>query len=306
LIEASTIFVLGAGANCSYGYPSGEKLKVQAATAVRRSARATDDNSFLLMASLGAAKSEEVQPDRCEALAEALQNAGQASIDAFLNANQHQLGFHAIGKGAIAQVLLEYERKDIESNNDDWLDYIFKVMIDGIDSPEALVDKNRVGFVTFNYDRLLESWLFRRIKYSFGLEDAVALEVLRQIPIHHVYGMLGSFPTKYEPHSWIAASKGIRTIFDAEHDKATLDAAEALLARAHVICLLGFGFHRENIDLISLVDHARACKGVVASSRYQILDQEWVRLMRPFKGIDIRHAHFTHKSLEAIRHLPLF
>lgn len=258
------------------------------------------------MANLGAAKIEEVQPGCCEAFAEALANAGQASIDAFLNANQHQLGFRAIGKGAIAQVLLEYEQKEITSRDDDWLDYIFKVMLDGISSPQNLVEKNKVAFITFNYDRLLESWLFRRIKYSFGISDAAAIDVLRLIPIQHVYGTLGTFPTTHNPHSWILASKGIRTIFDAEHDKAVLDAAEALLTSAQVICFLGFGFHRENIELLGLANHARACKGLVASSRFQIFDQEWSRLMRPFGGIDIKHAHFTHKNLEAIRHLPIF
>ena len=261
------------------------------------------------MPNFGAATVEEVQPARCEAFAEALENAGQASIDAFLNSNRHQVGFRVIGKGAIAQVLLEYERNDIpKKSDDDWLDYLFKVMLDGVSSAEEFSEKNRVAFITFNYDRLLETWLLRRIKYSFGLEDATAIEVLNRIPIRHVYGMLGPFSNSLnlDPRAWISASKGIRTIFDTEHDQPTLDACEALLSSAHTICFLGFGYHRENIELLNFVGHARTCKGLVASSRFDILDVEWARLIRPFSGIKIHDSHPSYKCLASFRNLPIF
>ncbi len=260
------------------------------------------------MPNYGAAAVEEVQPDRCNAFAEALANAGQASIDAFLNSNRHQLGFKAIGKGAIAQVLLDYENKGIPKSDDDWLDYLFKVMLEGLSSPEEFIEQNKIGFITFNYDRLLEMWLFRRIKYSFGLDDMSAFDVLRKIPIHHVYGMLGSFQNTPgpDPHRWINASKGIRTIFDTEHDQSILNAAKALLGHANTICLLGFGFHRENIELLDLATHTRVCKGLVVSSRYDISDTELARLTRPFSGVNIRCTYDCDKCLETFRGLPIF
>lgn len=309
MIESPTVFVLGAGAHCSYGLPSGEELKQEAVAVARReSLRGTEDGSFLLMAREGAARLEEVQRHRCEAFAEAMANAGQASIDAFLEANRHQLGFHAIGKGAIAQVLLHHEQKDIPQSDDDWLNYLFRIMLDGVKSSREFTEKNRVSFITFNYDRLLERWLLQRIKYSFGLEDADALNVLHLIPIQHVYGTLGQFPTPtpVSPRAWIQASKSIRTIFDTEHDPLALDVAKAMLASAHSVCLLGFGFHRENIELLDLVRYARACKGLVAASRFDIFDVEWDRVARPFAGINIRRASPQDKCLAALRHLPIF
>lgn len=308
MIESPTVFVLGAGAHCSYGLPSGEQLKQEAVAVVRESLRMGDYRSFLLMATLGAARVEEVQPNRCEAFAAAMAKAGQASIDAFLEANRHQLGFPAIGKGAIAQILLRYEQVDIPQSDDDWLNYLFRIMLDGVKSSKEFTEKNRVSFITFNYDRLLERWLLQRIKYSFGIEDTNALEVLQSIPIHHVYGTLGQFPTPtpVHPHAWILASKGIRTIFDTEHDQSVLDAAKAKLDSARVVCLLGFGFHRENIELLDLVRHARACKGVVAASRFNILDVEWVRVIRPFTDITIHRSSSNDKCLAALRNLPIF
>ena len=181
-------------------------------------------------------------------------------------------------------------------------------MLDGVKGPKEFTDKNQVSFITFNYDHLLERWLLRRIKYSFGLDDMSALEVLSAIPIQHVYGTLGKFPNSALPNPppWVQASKSIRTIFDTEKDEAVLSRAKANLASAHSICLLGFGFHRENIELLDLVGHTIACKGLVAASCYGINDVEWERVTRPFDGADVRKSHYTHKCLETLRNLPIF
>ena len=137
MIDRKTVFVLGAGAHCSYGFPSGPTLKGKVASAVRKSMESTTSLSLKRLPSAIGVSAEQVQNDRAEAFALALENAGQASIDAFLNANRHQLGFETIGKAAIAQVLLECEATAHETN-DDWLGYLFEIMIDGIVTPSEL------------------------------------------------------------------------------------------------------------------------------------------------------------------------
>lgn len=308
MIENQTVFVLGAGANCSYGFPSGEKLKQDIITAVDRSTRGDGQRSFLRLINCGLAKPADVQPDRCQAFMHALSNAGQPSIDAFMNANRHQAGFQEIGKGAIAQALLDYEASASTESQDDWLDYVFRVMLDGVNTVDQFISKNRVAFITFNYDRFLESWLLKRIQHSFGLTETDSLNALKEIPIHHVYGALGSFPdaNSGDPRAWIKASTGIRTIFDAEHDQETLDLSKALLSEAQVICLLGFGYHRENIELLGLIEHITNCQGVVASTRYDITAVEWARFSKPFPLGKISAAHDSYKCLAALRNMNVF
>lgn len=309
MIEKPTVFVLGAGAHCSYGFPGGEQLKTNCVRNVRNSLTLRGDDSFVHLANHGKAHLADVQPDRCNAFVEALENSGQASIDAFLNANRHQAGFEAIGKGAIARVLLWYEAETPKSD-DDWLSYLFKVMVDGVSTPDQFAEQNRLGFVTFNYDRFLEKWLFQKIKFSFGLNDKEALPIFQKIPIHHVYGTLGLFPIpeSTDPFDWIEASQSIRTIFDAEHDQTTLDAAKSLLADAERICLLGFGFHKENIDLLDLVTHARSCDSNVVGSSFEITKTEWERHTRMFGtgGVNIVRAQESQRCLNAIKNLPVF
>lgn len=312
MIENETVFVLGAGAHCPYKFPTGEQLKEKIVSVVRQSLDLNDGDSksFSRMAWHGAATKAEVQKERCDEFVHALSLSGQLSIDSFLNANRHQPGFQAIGKGAIAQVLLEHETKsELFSSDDDWMKYLFSnIMLNGADSPDSFIKANKIGFVTFNYDRFLELFLFTRIKHSFGLDDEKALDVLRHIPIHHIYGSLGPFPkTGVDPSdAWILAAKEIRTIHDTEHDIATLNAAKALLSQAHVICLLGFGFHEENTRLLDLVEHVKNCQGVVGCTRYQITNAEWIRVCRPFGSVGQKIQSLNDRCLPVIRNLHLF
>lgn len=302
MIEAPTTFILGAGAHCSYGFPTGEQLKSKIISTVESSLRKDSRDSFLLLETYKVATSHEVQPNVCRHFVKALTNSGQPSIDAFLNSNSQIKGFSKIGKGAIAKVLLEHESSVQDSKDDDWLKYLFQVMLEGVRTPEEFIDKNNVSFVTYNYDRFLETWLYSRIQSSFGLGDADALDILHSIPIVHIYGMLGNFPIPQgeidHPNPWVPASVGIRTIFESEVHSGELEAANELLDSSKKICLLGFGFHRENIELLKL--HERGAAQLYAT-RFDLREAEWNRLTGIFGSRKpINHQHTT-KSLMFLR-----
>lgn len=305
MIERQTVFILGAGAHCSYGFPSGYRLKADV-VAKTRQANSEEYSTFAHLVAGGYATQNEVDTKNCNAFAEALENAGQPSIDAFLNANRHMPGFEKIGKAGIAQVLLDYEASAGESE-DDWLSYLFEQMMSGVDSPESFIKGNKVGFITFNYDRFLESWLHKKIRYSFGLDEENALMVLRQIPIHHVYGSLGPYPTSEgsSPQVWVDAASSIKTIYDSLHDGGVIDAAQALISEAQAVCLLGFGFHMENINILRLSELLTIKKNVYVS-RFELNDIEFQRAIRPFNGRSIASASEHHKCLRCLRRATFF
>jgi hypothetical protein len=307
MIEKPTTFILGAGAHCSYGFPSGEKLKSEVAATITASFD-SDVNSLSILASAKRAAPGDVSDARCKAFAHALVNSGQPSIDAFLNANRHQPGFEIIGKAGIAQTLLKYEASHEPDKNDDWLKYLFELMVDGTSNADEFVQDNKVGFITFNYDRFLESWLHERIIHSFGLSEGAALEILNRIPIHHVYGTLGHYPgsPSSDARVWVDASAGIKTIFDSESDPKILEGAKNLLRKTEAICLLGFGFHRENIEILDLPEHAKRCNSSISASRYELTNQEFERLTRTFAGADIKAPYEKHKCLLALRQSHIF
>ncbi|PPD40455.1 MAG: hypothetical protein CTY16_17405 [Methylobacter sp.] len=308
MIENNTVFILGAGAHCSYGFPSGEELKSEIVQLVKKSIRVQGDKNFAHLIKRGGATFQEINEERLETFAKALAIAGQGSIDAFIEANKHQIGFQKIGKAAIAQVLLEYERNStLENNDDDWLSYVFQILIDGVSTPEQFIKNNKISFITFNYDTYLEFWLCEKIKYSFGIDEKSALDVLNQIQIIHVYGNLGVFPNNddNDQYIWIKASQNIKTIFETLEDDTQIEKAKKLLETAQAICLLGFGFHRENIELLDLSHYIGNC-ALVCSSRYRISQIEWSRLTRPLPQDKIKAAGDSYQCREALRHLPIF
>lgn len=310
MIEKPTVFVLGAGAHCSYGFPSGRKLKQEIVATVRSSLQPSDNYSLLRLTTAGLGiPVEEVQQARVVAFANALERSGQGSIDAFLNANRHQSGFDTIGKAAIAQILLEREHS-ANATNDDWLSYLFEVMIDGVDNPSDFINKNKVYFITFNYDRFLERWLFEKLWHSFGLDEVGAKKIFSNIIIHHVYGSLGSTFDTIQPASdaWMSASRNIRTIFDTEKYHQAISESKTLLQNAEVVCLLGYGFHRENTELLELIQSINKDNCLVASTRFELQDAEWNRLTRPFAeaGVKIHDALLTQKCLDAMKILQIF
>lgn len=312
MITRNTVFVLGAGAHCSYGFPSGEDLKNQIYKRARSDLNLKQEYSLVSLLGRGLATSDEIEKDNILAFAESLKNSGQPSIDAFLDANRHMPGYVAIGKALIAQVLCGYEESikifDDEFD-DDWLSYLFYQMLGGARTVDEFVS-NKICFVTFNYDRTLERWLLTKIKNSFGIEENRASEVLKRFPIKHVYGRLRSpisGDDKKNKFQWVESLETLRLIYEAERGSDEVSQARALVRAAEVVCLLGFGFHKENVDLIDLPIVVANGKIVVHASRYGITNIEWQRTRAFFPGGKINEAIIPdYKCLDTLRNMPIF
>ena len=306
MINAQTVFILGAGAHVSYGFPVGKKLKQDIVSLVAPDeTRSSKRDDFWVTATMYYG---DVDLNNCRNFAMALDNAGQSSIDAFLNSNRHRCGFDLIGKAAIAKIILEYEKNACFGGSDDWMDYLFQIMCEGVNSLQDFLDNNKISFITFNYDRFLERFLYSRLKNSFGVTSEVATTALKVIPIHHVYGSLGDGNEGAETgiNGWVQSARGIKTIFDGEHDSAAIKSSKILLENCERICLLGFGFHRENIQILDLPKLVLKEGRLTYCTRFGLTEAEWDRLTQPFNGARINPAHGTLQCLEALRHLPIF
>ncbi len=181
-----------------------------------------------------------------------------SSIDAFLG---RRPDFMEVGKLAIAACLLPSEDLNalcpIVIGGDHWYSYLGARM-DA--DPDKLLN-NRVSFVTFNYDRSLEMYFFLRWKNLYSLTDEQSWDLVRQLKIVHVYGKLGSlFPgsVNFVPyggandvgHYLRAAAKELKLIDDTERHQDSEEFSEAreLIRKSKVLCFLGFGFDKTNVQ----------------------------------------------------------
>jgi len=204
MISKRTVFILGAGAHIPYGFPSGKEL----ITNVVKQLKFGQSNSDLSLRTLpqrGGVNILDVQQQNVAQFISSLNQAGQASIDTFLNANQHMRGYDVIGKAGIAQAILESEanflnlRGTQKERTSDWFEYLFAKMYDGVSRVDQFFRDNKVTFITFNYDRLLELKFFHALKNSFNVSnDEHVLRMVNSIEIHHLYGSLGEFdPSRF-------------------------------------------------------------------------------------------------------------
>lgn len=187
-----------------------------------------------------------------------------ASIDAFLSRHER---FFEIGKLCIAAILCAKEDPAKVMNNDaedHWYQHMWQILIDGADTHNDL-RRNKISFVTFNYDRSLEYFLHQSTKHTFGVSDQEAFTVVKNLRILHVYGLLGEF--SYSPSQGarqyindntaaqiIIAAQGIKIIPEARADDVTFQTVRNWFGESEVIGFLGFGFDKLNIKRLGLSD----------------------------------------------------
>jgi hypothetical protein len=250
LITQQTVFVLGAGASMGFGYPSGSQLKQDIINLIRNG----NTDKYRSLRQL-VSKDEDITNFR-----DALFKSGRTSVDAFL---EHRSDFMQIGKRAIALALLDYEKPELlfaaeNKSEKNWYEYLFGRM----NSSFADFPNNKISFVTFNYDRSLEHYLFEALKNSYGKPEEEVAAVLKQIPIIHVHGKLGNLPWQgpncrwYEPtfdvNDVINAANGIRIISESTDVQTNFAPAIQALQQATRVFFLGFGYHSENLARLSL------------------------------------------------------
>src|SRR3990172_1198198 len=181
MLKIPTVFVLGAGASAPYGYPVGRVLVEQIVTRGVPEGSVLHTNAFREFQTI-------------------LKESGADSIDAFLERRTDLL---PLGKLAIAHALIGYEQHErlwedtrITKTGpvpiDNWYKYLLNKLL--VDVPFDKLAEMPISFVTFNYDRSLEHFLFTALMRRYGKPEQDVAAVLQRIPIVHVYGDLGPLP----------------------------------------------------------------------------------------------------------------
>ncbi|MBF8178092.1 SIR2 family protein [Herminiimonas contaminans] len=259
MLRANTTFVLGAGASCCFGFPTGSELSREICGLTRAYPKEKKVRAFSAATTLLGIYSEPFFAS--------FQESGTHSIDAFLARRDI---FSDAGKAAIAAYLLDCEKPeklfsvDGKANNSDWYGYLWSRMYDQVNDVADLVVNNNVSFITFNYDRSLELFLHTAIKNTYGLTADLAYEISSQFPIHHVHGHLGKFGpetsfryglVEEEPRAlgnrMASAVKSLRVIPADRADEIDSNAFD-LLWQAENIIFLGYGFDNQNNDRLGI------------------------------------------------------
>jgi|ERR1700722_347809 len=175
-----------------------------------------------------------------------------------------------LGKICIMRSILKAEREsmlkiqangqpDSDAGRDGWIEQLFSMAITGFKLNEIKHAFKRITFINFNYDRCIEHYLFWSLQ-RLGLTGDDASDTIQHLNIIRPYGTLGSIVTgapsflkfgSSPPSDPFDMIDRIRTFTESDvlHDKEQLSGA---LLGAALIVFLGFGFHAQNLKLLTL------------------------------------------------------
>ena len=203
-----------------------------------------------------------------EKFIEAFNQSGNFSIDLWLARNPI---FNQIGKKAILTAILKMEgsskfNENMPGDNRkyDWYSYLFDRMTNALIDQNAYLrfKENKLGFVTFNYDRSLEYYLHNSLRHSFmdSIDGSEKFSDLISLPVLHVYGLISKLPwqddhgSKYQSKLSYGLVESLHSNIRVIHERTdnNINAIKELISGANRIFFLGFGFAKENLDALDL------------------------------------------------------
>ena len=279
MFESETVFIVGAGASAEAGLPIGTGLTSKIASLLDlhvelgRVIRG-DETVYNTLRQL--VQSDQKYKDNKfigsgQAVAEAMQLA--LSIDTFLESHASNEEFILLGKLGIVRSIQIEERESllgpIKQNGlprgikelaNTWYYSLARQLFTGVPVEEPERAFENVSFIVFNYDRCLQAFLAKALQVYFQIDEQAAMAILAEVKILHPYGSLGSiFPGQrqvpFAPANLnlLEAANRIKT-FSESADSDVMETAKAWVNKAQTQVYLGFGFHEQNMELLSPSD----------------------------------------------------
>lgn len=327
MAQAPIVLVVGAGAGVEFKMPVGTSLSTQVAGHVGfhfdRSGMQRGGNHDLYQALKSANPGRENDIFAAgNVIARGIQLS--QSIDDFLYNHGETEMVVTVGKAAIAHSILESERGShlyglchydpshrdsaFATVSDSWLIKLFARLTSGVRKGAVDTIFDGLSIINFNYDRCIELLLLRALERAYALDERDAAAVLAKLDITHPYGSVGRLPWQEgsdEPVQFgddpggrrvVQLGRDIKTFTEQSHDDEERAHWGQIIKQAKRLAFMGFGFHKQNADLIrfggsrpiqSPTVYATACK---ESESAQEVFRERINSIRGAPGGEIRMA----------------
>ena len=330
MFDRKTVFIIGAGAGVEVDMPVGSQLSHTIAD--KTYIRHKDFGPELLtgdyavsnaLKRITKARGLNYNDWRAEACAIRDGIFESRSIDAYLNTHKDNEAVKIAGKLAIVQSILEAERgchlyRDNDNSNwkhagkvaSSWFPDLFYIMQDGVGKADDIrkIFLN-LAFITFNYDRCLEHYLYHTTRGLYRLSEQDAAEIMTSLEIYRPYGQVGALNWERKGKTRVAfgakdyggieaLSEEIKTFNEQIEDPVILKDIRSTINTAERIVFLGFHYHKQNMDLMTVPADADVGAGrprVIANAfdrsgpEIVMIDQRIAKMLgakRPAKAIE--------------------
>jgi hypothetical protein len=279
MLATTTTIVIGAGAGIDVGMPLGKDLAKQ----IRQVVDIRYDGGIRHIGAGDLKVFEEFRRKFPEEIVD-YQHAGWLlrdgllttdSIDDFLERHMENSKVVSFGKAAIVRCILNGEKRsplywdrgtsqhfDLKRTEDNWHLRLFRMIARGVKPSKLEQLFSNVTFVNFNYDRCLEQFLIHALQPAFGIPEQEAVEIAGRATILRPYGSVGAIISRGQQQiipfggneiaaGCIEISKNIKTYTEQVDLGDNLSAIKDAVKSAMTVIFLGFGFHEQNLNLIS-------------------------------------------------------
>ena len=285
MFRSQTLFIVGAGASKEANLPIGNELK--SIIANKLSIKYDDFGRGLVSgdrAIVDALKEHsrqagghgDINPylDTCWHIRDAMPLA--VSIDNFLDNHQGNEQIELCGKLAIVRSILEAERKstlfwddpdphtypDFKPLQGTWYASLEQLLTLDCHRNDIAKVFDNVSFITFNYDRCIEHFLFHALQIHYGIDPDGSAGLMQGLRIFHPYGVTGELPWQNHVSATVfggdvnrgsdvlALASQIKTFMERIEDDETVAEMRELVAEANVVVFLGFAYHEQNLGLL--------------------------------------------------------
>ena len=288
MFKDRTLFIIGAGASAEVGMPVGKKLsetiRENSLFKFEGSDQPTRGSYDLLRCLKQKHQTHEEINFRLSAFRQLHDGIYlSSSIDNYIDMHFDNPHIAEVGKLSIVDAISSAEQKsnlfvDLRESDpkidlsqagvsDSWLDSFARILLEKSQKDLGKISEN-VSIICFNYDRCIEYYLTDAISQTLSIEYSTAREVVENMNIIHPYGTLGQLP-KSRGHihgdqtvgfgfdlseglnPWPVVEK-IKTYTEQIEDLETLERMRASVEEADQIVFLGFAFHPQNMELLTL------------------------------------------------------
>jgi hypothetical protein len=127
---------------------------------------------------------------------------------------------------------------------------------------EANAAFQNVTIINFNYDRIIEIYLFGRLQTQFGIEETEAAEIVSNLKIIRPYGKIGRLlwedgnavpfgaDIEMEHQKLFSLSNNVRTYTEQNLSDMLRNEIKSAMNKARLVVFLGFGFHQQNMKIL--------------------------------------------------------
>ena len=288
MFKRPVLFVVGAGASYELGLPLGAGLRDTIAAMVdfrfhgRQLQKGDADLLAILRSRYDTDKSDITRLNKYfRAGSDLFATMSRfPSVDEALHYWSERKEAVELGKVAIAQQLLQAERRskifnkndrsraDVDAAGGSWLVPFVEIAMSGLRQEDAGKAFQNVTVVNFNYDRVVEHFLYWSLQLHFKVSADAAAEAVTGLKTIRPYGSLGALewkdknagiPYGTEPRDVdvCGLAEGIRTYTEQTEGSKIKEQISYALEDAELVVFLGFGFHQQNASLLYPIERHR-------------------------------------------------